>query len=103
MRDDFRNGVATVSGDASMRSRTMRERIQYCLPGRLGLTFAPHRTMSESKPSPIEQPNTPVASVPADAPAEESPAPPVEIGGRASGLEPTRYGDWELNGRCIDF
>jgi len=27
---------------------------------------------------------------------------PVEIGGRP-GLEPTRYGDWEKNGRCIDF
>lgn len=27
---------------------------------------------------------------------------PREIGGRA-GLEPTRYGDWEKNGRCIDF
>jgi hypothetical protein len=27
---------------------------------------------------------------------------PVEIGGRG-GLEPTRYGDWEKNGRCIDF
>ncbi len=26
----------------------------------------------------------------------------VEIGGRG-GLEPTRYGDWEKNGRCIDF
>jgi hypothetical protein len=25
-----------------------------------------------------------------------------EIGG-PSGLEPTRYGDWERNGRCIDF
>jgi hypothetical protein len=25
-----------------------------------------------------------------------------EIGGRG-GLEPTRYGDWEKNGRCIDF
>ncbi len=29
-------------------------------------------------------------------------APPSEIGGR-DGLEPTRYGDWEKNGRCIDF
>ncbi|MET0328325.1 MAG: DUF1674 domain-containing protein [Luteimonas sp.] len=28
--------------------------------------------------------------------------PEVEIGGR-DGLEPTRYGDWEKNGRCIDF
>ncbi len=27
----------------------------------------------------------------------------VEIGGRKNGLEPTRYGDWEKNGRCIDF
>ena len=26
----------------------------------------------------------------------------TEIGGR-KGLEPTRYGDWEKNGRCIDF
>ncbi len=27
---------------------------------------------------------------------------PREIGG-PSGPEPTRYGDWEINGRCIDF
>lgn len=27
---------------------------------------------------------------------------PAELGGR-SGPEPTRYGDWEKNGRCIDF
>jgi len=25
-----------------------------------------------------------------------------EIGGR-DGLDPTRYGDWEKNGRCVDF
>ena len=25
-----------------------------------------------------------------------------EVGG-PRGLEPTRYGDWERNGRCIDF
>lgn len=25
-----------------------------------------------------------------------------EIGGR-DGLDPTRYGDWESKGRCIDF
>ena len=25
-----------------------------------------------------------------------------EVGG-VSGPEPTRYGDWELRGRCIDF
>jgi hypothetical protein len=27
---------------------------------------------------------------------------PVEIGGR-DGPEPTRFGDWEKAGRCIDF
>ncbi|MGA2776580.1 MAG: DUF1674 domain-containing protein [Steroidobacteraceae bacterium] len=26
----------------------------------------------------------------------------IEVGGRG-GLDPTRYGDWELKGRCIDF
>ena len=26
-----------------------------------------------------------------------------EFGGRQNGLDPTRYGDWEKNGRCIDF
>ena len=25
-----------------------------------------------------------------------------EIGGR-KGPDPTRYGDWEKNGRCVDF
>ncbi|MCB1606720.1 MAG: DUF1674 domain-containing protein [Xanthomonadales bacterium] len=30
------------------------------------------------------------------------PSQPAEVGGR-TGLEPTRYGDWEKNGRCIDF
>ncbi|NKF21783.1 DUF1674 domain-containing protein [Solimonas sp. C16B3] len=39
--------------------------------------------------------------------AEEAAPPPAEpvreIGGRRDGPEPTRYGDWEKNGRCIDF
>jgi hypothetical protein len=36
---------------------------------------------------------------PPDGPGSAS---PVEIGGRG-GLDPTRYGDWEKAGRCIDF
>jgi hypothetical protein len=28
--------------------------------------------------------------------------PTREIGGR-DGPDPTRYGDWEKNGRCVDF
>jgi hypothetical protein len=37
-----------------------------------------------------------------DASKAQQPAAPVEHGGRG-GLDPTRYGDWEKNGRCIDF
>jgi hypothetical protein len=32
----------------------------------------------------------------------EQPKLPPEIGG-PKGPEPTRYGDWERNGRCTDF
>ena len=40
----------------------------------------------------------------ADTPGKVDPskALPKEIGGR-DGPEPTRFGDWEKNGRCIDF
>lgn len=33
---------------------------------------------------------------------EAEPEKPKEIGGR-DGPDPTRYGDWEKAGRCIDF
>ena len=43
---------------------------------------------------------------PAPAPAAAPPAAPAqrpeEIGG-PKGPEPTRYGDWERDGRCVDF
>jgi hypothetical protein len=52
-------------------------------------------------PEPAKQPSTPEAEVPVPgAPSVEKA--PREIGGR-EGPEPTRYGDWEKNGRCIDF
>jgi hypothetical protein len=35
-------------------------------------------------------------------PASPAPARALEIGG-PPGPEPTRYGDWEKKGRCIDF
>ena len=34
--------------------------------------------------------------------ATEETAKPKEVGG-PTGPEPTRYGDWERKGRCIDF
>ena len=42
---------------------------------------------------------------PADSTPSVRPVPqpePKEIGG-PKGPEPTRYGDWEVNGRCTDF
>lgn len=44
-------------------------------------------------------PERPVAE---PAPAQRPAVPAKEIGGR-DGPDPTRYGDWEKNGRCIDF
>lgn len=47
----------------------------------------------------------PTARAPADGAAatdQTGSARPREIGG-PQGLEPTRYGDWERKGRCIDF
>jgi hypothetical protein len=45
----------------------------------------------------------PKPATPAEArdPAPDAPQ-ATEIGGRG-GLDPVRYGDWEKDGRCIDF
>ncbi|KAA3516765.1 DUF1674 domain-containing protein [Agrobacterium vitis] len=34
--------------------------------------------------------------------AEQSQKPAPEVGGRG-GADPARFGDWEINGRAIDF
>lgn len=46
----------------------------------------------------------PKADVAKDEAPKPKPAPgkPKELGG-PKGPEPTRYGDWERNGRCFDF
>ena len=48
----------------------------------------------ESSQKPTDNPETP--------PPEKTAEKPKEIGG-PKGPEPTRYGDWEKAGRCIDF
>ncbi|MFQ5775872.1 MAG: DUF1674 domain-containing protein [Kiloniellaceae bacterium] len=71
--------------------------------------FAVHR------PKPAKTPATPAAQAPRAEPVpaageagREGPdasaraGKPKEIGG-PSGPEPTRYGDWERNGICVDF
>ncbi len=56
--------------------------------------------MSEPKDAPAQQPIAEKPQAPEQSPA--SPPRPKEIGG-PKGPEPTRYGDWEVNGRCTDF
>jgi hypothetical protein len=62
-----------------------------------------HRIMSETNP----EPSTPAPATPSPTSGDAAGVPytslPGEVGGREAGLEPTRYGDWEKNGRCIDF
>jgi len=53
----------------------------------------------------LSGPKRPAEEVADDAGNEQSggdEAAPVEHGG-PRGKEPTRFGDWERNGRCIDF
>ena len=58
--------------------------------------------MSESDPNnKVENEDFEAASTANDT-ATVTPERPKEIGGRG-GLDPTRYGDWEKAGRCIDF
>jgi hypothetical protein len=47
-------------------------------------------------------PNTSVSQKPVQ-PDPELIAPVIQEVGGVKGLEPTRYGDWEKNGRCVDF
>jgi hypothetical protein len=50
---------------------------------------------------PANKPEKP-SSQPPPKPQPAAPSRPKEVGG-PPGPEPTRYGDWEKNGRCIDF
>ncbi|MBC8270029.1 MAG: DUF1674 domain-containing protein [Rhodospirillaceae bacterium] len=56
--------------------------------------------MSEKKPDLTEE-NTDVSS-PERPQDDEKAQEKKEVGG-PQGPEPTRYGDWERKGRCVDF
>lgn len=58
--------------------------------------------MSARDPENKADPDAPEAESTKDDTRSEDPQRPREIGGRG-GLDPTRYGDWEKAGRCIDF
>ncbi len=63
-------------------------------PARVTRTGAAPRQAAPPAPTP--------RPTPAGKPAGEPTGKPKEIGG-PSGPEPTRYGDWERNGICVDF
>jgi hypothetical protein len=50
----------------------------------------------------VESTDAAVPAVTPATPATGIPAAVPEVGG-PGGPEPTRYGDWERRGRCIDF
>ncbi len=55
--------------------------------------------MNQPDPQPSPLPATPPDPLPE---VQQPPQRPKEYGG-PKGPEPTRYGDWEKAGRCIDF
>jgi len=60
--------------------------------------------IGQTPPTPDPDPGTQPSDTSPPTPGEGAADTAVqkEIGGR-DGPEPTRYGDWEKNGRCIDF
>jgi hypothetical protein len=72
--------------------------------GRLGAILAEFAPVP-NVPSDVDSPSVSAAKL-ASAPVESMQAAaalaPAEIGG-PQGPEPTRFGDWEKNGRCVDF
>ncbi len=66
-----------------------------------------HSQASTSSQAPDSTTQEPIAADSTTPPATAKPLPAAparkpEIGG-PKGPEPTRYGDWEKAGRCIDF
>ncbi|WP_340116276.1 succinate dehydrogenase assembly factor 4 [Pelagibius sp. 7325] len=52
--------------------------------------------------APLKEAPTLAAKPAGDKPADKPASKPRELGG-PSGPEPTRYGDWERKGICVDF
>ncbi len=74
--------------------------LSYSLPLSQAAAGLSRIVMTQSDPKPVPQDNPPQ---PQDTPPVDPKATaPKEIGG-PTGPEPTRFGDWEKNGRCSDF
>ncbi|NND54773.1 MAG: DUF1674 domain-containing protein [Gammaproteobacteria bacterium] len=64
-------------------------------------TVVEHGSKAEQRASKASS-ASPQEYVPAGEQKPDTPEQPREFGG-PQGPEPTRYGDWERKGRCIDF
>lgn len=64
------------------------------------MTDKPKTTISDQPVS--DQPAADPAPGEPSAPDTQADGKPKEFGG-PKGPEPTRYGDWERKGRCVDF
>jgi hypothetical protein len=78
------------------RQETLRETL-VCGARLHHIGLMSHETKSSPTPSAAK-----AAERRTDPPPAPAKSPPAEIGG-PSGPEPTRFGDWERNGRCTDF
>jgi len=58
--------------------------------------------MSEEKKTETTEAPTGTGSADAGKDSDAPKTPAKEIGGRG-GADPARFGDWEINGRCVDF
>ena len=58
--------------------------------------------MSRNPKSPAKQNKTEPKPPVSDTALPQPPLRQPEFGGR-KGLEETRFGDWEINGKCVDF
>ncbi|MEQ8193084.1 MAG: DUF1674 domain-containing protein [Rhodospirillales bacterium] len=72
------------------------------------MNSAPKTAKKAEKPAPQASHEVPAESGeaakinPQEKPRKHPKEKPVEVGG-PKGPEPTRFGDWERKGRCIDF
>jgi len=71
------------------------------------MNFDNERHLKTTPPDSKPDEHEPASSAPGGTAADQNPDTPPgessdEIGGRP-GPDPARYGDWEKNGRCIDF
>jgi hypothetical protein len=92
-------------GAAPMMSRACEYTVNTPFAPVFWQTFVVTPTSEDSVPraQPAERSQTVERAQTVEAAPQLSAANPLpEIGGR-EGPEPTRFGDWELRGRCIDF